>query len=59
MPYGTLAAIDKIGNVTLPSGLILTDVLVVPDFHFNLLSMAKLAKDNNCVILSHHEFCII
>jgi len=59
MPIGTLAAIDKIGNMTLPCGLILTDVLMAPDFHFNLLFIAKLAKDNNCVALSQPKFCVI
>jgi len=58
LPNGTIAAISKNVNMKLSYGLVLTDVLVFHDFHFDLQFVAKLAKDN-CVVSFHPEFCII
>jgi len=56
---GTMVDVEMVGDVRLLSDFQLTDVLVVPDFHFNLISVTKLTRDNNCVALFHLEFCII
>ncbi|GKB89515.1 hypothetical protein Tco_0961787, partial [Tanacetum coccineum] len=37
--------ISQIGNAKLNNGLVLKDVLLVPDFKFSLLSVSKLAED--------------
>ena len=59
LPNGTVAEIELVGNIVMANGFQLIDVLVVPDFHFNLLSISKLTRDMNCVALFHPEFCLI
>jgi len=59
LPNGTMNDVEMVGDVRLLSDFFLTDVLVVPGFHFNLISLAKLTRDNNCVALFHPEFCIL
>jgi len=44
MPNGKHSRIEHIGSVQLSPTLLLTDVLHVPDFQFNLLSVHKLCK---------------
>lgn len=43
----------------LKNGLVLKDVLYVPAFNHNLLSIHKLAQDNDCEIQFSPEKCII
>ena len=59
LPNGELSEIIHIGNVTLESGLILKNALLVPTFNYNLLSVPKLAKDNKCIIIFYPTLCII
>ncbi|KAL8087731.1 hypothetical protein AgCh_037765 [Apium graveolens] len=46
------------GN-SLQNGLKMMNVLDVPDFNHNLLSIHKLAKDNNCDIMFYPDKCMI
>ncbi|KAJ8424274.1 hypothetical protein Cgig2_004696 [Carnegiea gigantea] len=46
------------GNVHLCNGLVLKNTLVVPTFKYNLLSVSKLCKDNNCLAIFHEEICL-
>jgi len=48
-----------LGDVQLCNDLILKDTLVVLAFKYNLLSMCKLCKDNNCVAIFYDEICLI
>jgi len=59
LPTGELSEITHIGSVTLESGLILKDALLVPIFKYNLLSAPKLAKDNKCIAIFYPTLCII
>ena len=59
LPTGHTASIARVGDMYLPNNLALTDVLVVPDFKFNLMSISKLSKDNDCVVLFHPGLCLI
>lgn len=43
-PNGTSVPVKGIGTVNLPNGLKINEVLYVPDFHCNLLSVSRLAK---------------
>ncbi|GKA05723.1 ribonuclease H-like domain-containing protein [Tanacetum coccineum] len=54
-PNGTNANISKIGNLKLQNGLILFDVLVIPNYYVTLISVHKLAKDNKIVVLFDGE----
>ncbi|GJT29612.1 hypothetical protein Tco_0909887 [Tanacetum coccineum] len=57
-PNGTKALISKIGNLRLPNGLVLFDVLVVTKYYVSLISVHKLAKDNKILVAFDESRCI-
>lgn len=59
LPTGATAVITHVGDVTLPNGMQLKNVLHVPQFNHNLLSIHKLAKDSNCNVVFQPESCVI
>jgi len=59
LPNGSQEPVTHIGDVKLCNGLVLKDTMVVPDFKYNLLSVHKLCKDNNCIAIFHDEVCLI
>lgn len=59
LPTGATAVIKHIGDVVLPGGLRLTDVLHVPQFNHNLLSIHKLAQGSRCTVVFHPNKCLI
>lgn len=59
LPTGDTAVITHIGDVILPNGLKLANVLYVPQFHHNLLSIHKLALDNKCQVMFHPNSFVI
>lgn len=54
-----LPKITHTGNITLPSGLCLNNVLCVPYFKHNLLSVPKLIRHSNCEVKFLPTHCII
>ncbi|GJW58905.1 ribonuclease H-like domain-containing protein [Tanacetum coccineum] len=48
-PNGTEAFISEIGNLELSNGLVLYDVLVIPEHCVSLISVHKLAKENKII----------
>lgn len=59
LPTGATAVITHIGDVKLPNGLQLKNVLYVPQFKHNLLSIHKLAKDSKCDVVFQPDRCTI
>jgi hypothetical protein len=59
LPNGKFAAVTHIGIVQILANLILTDVLCVPSFSFNLLSVSKLIKSITCCFILFANFCFI
>ncbi|CAN1341510.1 Retrovirus-related Pol polyprotein from transposon RE2 [Linum perenne] len=56
LPTGDQVLASHIGVITLPCGITLHDVLLVPSFTFNLLSVSCLTKHNSVsVIFSSHQ----
>ena len=51
LPNGETALVTHIGTVKLSEKLTLTNVLCVPSFSFNLLSVNQLAKTNFCCLI--------
>ncbi|GKB90747.1 hypothetical protein Tco_0963019 [Tanacetum coccineum] len=49
-PNGTEAFISKIGNLKLSNGLIMYDVLVIPEYCVTLIFVHKVAKDNKVFV---------
>ena len=45
-PNGTFAKINKVGNKRITPNMTLFDVLVVPEFNVNLLSVHRLVRDS-------------
>jgi hypothetical protein len=58
-PNGTKAQIMKIGNLKLTDDIILNDVMVIPDYCVNLISVNKMAKDNKLYTLFTESHCYI
>ena len=59
LPNGNTSTITSVGKAKLSTDLVLQDVLYFPVFKYNLLSVSKLTKDSNCVVIFHPKFCII
>ena len=51
LPNGETAMVTYIGSITLSSTLILHNVLCVPSFSFNLLSVSQLTKSCSCCLV--------
>ena len=58
LPDGTQVPIVYVGDVQLCDELVLKETLVVLAFKYNMLSMSKLSKDNNCTTVFHEEVCL-
>ena len=58
-PNGEKVLVTHIGIVHLTETLILTDVLCVPSFTFNLISISKLNKSQYCYLIFLGSFCFI
>ncbi|KAJ0720009.1 putative RNA-directed DNA polymerase [Helianthus annuus] len=56
-PNGTSAKVSKIGNIKLADGVVLNDVFFVPDYGVNLLSVFKLSKDNQIIVVFNENTC--
>nr|GEW59334.1 hypothetical protein [Tanacetum cinerariifolium] len=56
-PNRTEAFVSKIGNLKLPNGLVLFDVLVIPEYCFTLIFVHKLAKDNKIFVAFDESRC--
>ena len=59
LPTGAATVITHVGDLLLSNGLKLNKVLYVPQFQHNLLSIHKLAAENNCNVKFHQNFCEI
>ncbi|KAL2904693.1 Retrovirus-related Pol polyprotein from transposon RE2, partial [Bienertia sinuspersici] len=59
LPTGKSTCITCKGKVKLENGLVIKDVLLVPEFKHNLLSISKLLREENCKVVFHSKFCLI
>lgn len=59
MPDGRKIRVEFIGDVSLPNGICLKEVLFVPAFHFNLIFVQKLTAQLKCNIVFDNNKCII
>jgi hypothetical protein len=59
LPNGQFASVTHIGTVRIPESFILTDVLCIPFFSFNLISVSKLIKMMHCCFIFLSNFCFI
>ena len=59
LPNGERVSIMHIGTIQVTSTLVLENVLCVPSFSFNLISMSKLTKSLSCCLVFLSNFCFI
>ena len=59
LPNGVNAPITHIGTIQLAPNIVLNNVLYVPSFQFNLISVGKLTHDANCIITFLPNSCLI
>ncbi|KAK2969735.1 hypothetical protein RJ640_015879 [Escallonia rubra] len=59
IPNGDSARVHALGTVKLDKKLELKNVLGVPDFCFNLLSVSKQTKDLDCALIFWSDICVI
>lgn len=58
LPTGDKASITHIGETCLFNNEVIKNVLCVPDFKFNLLSVSQLTRELSCFVSFYPEFCI-
>lgn len=59
IPDGRKVLVDFCGDIALMDGLVLKQVLFVPDFQFNLISVAKLCHDNCTNVVFNGDECVL
>ncbi|XP_074302804.1 uncharacterized protein LOC141635314 [Silene latifolia] len=59
LPNGQIVYIDTIGSVPLAPGFILQNVLYVPFFKINLLSISKISKQTGTTVSFTHDLCYL
>jgi hypothetical protein len=59
LPNGQSVVVTHIGTIHLNSSLILHDVLCVPSFDFNLISVSKLTSTMHCCIFFFSNLCFL
>ena len=59
LPNGETASVTHIGTIDLSSSLTLHNVLRVPSFTFNLLSVSTITKSHPCCLVFLSAFCFI
>ncbi|KAJ0034274.1 hypothetical protein Pint_25490 [Pistacia integerrima] len=59
LPNGSKITAQYAGTVCLNNQLILTDVLYLPEFSFNLISVTKLTSSINCCLIFQSSCCLI
>lgn len=58
LPNGEKSDITHKGSVHIFPTQQISDVLYIPNFHFNLLSVSKLTMEWNCMVAFYPELCI-
>ena len=59
IPNGESALVTHIGIVKVSENLVLSNVLCVPSFNFNMISVSQLAKSILCCLIFFGNLCFI
>ncbi|XP_073302959.1 uncharacterized protein [Primulina huaijiensis] len=59
LPNGGHAQIKSVGTMKLCNDMSVDDVLYVPNFKVNLLSVSKLTRALNCSVTFYPDFCVL
>jgi hypothetical protein len=56
---GQHASVTHIGTIKISDSFVLTDVLCIPSFSFNLISVSKLIQTLQCCVIFLSKFCFV
>ncbi|KAJ1409194.1 Zinc finger, CCHC-type [Sesbania bispinosa] len=59
VPTGNTVLVEKMGFIDLNRDIKLNNVLFVPDFSCNLISIHQLTNDLSCTVTYHANYCVI
>ena len=59
VPDGRKIRVEYMGDVSLPNGLRLKEVLFVPNFNYNLISVHKLTTQLKCSLTFNTNQCVL
>nr|KYP42790.1 hypothetical protein KK1_035771 [Cajanus cajan] len=59
VPIGSAILVESMGYIDLNKNIKLENVLFVPQFSRNLISMHKLARDSNCILTHDENHCVL
>lgn len=59
LPTRDVATVKHIGSTYIFSGHKITNVMYIPEFRYNLLSVLKITKELKCVVMFYPDFCIL
>ena len=59
LPNGSLVPVTHIGSINFSSQFTLTNVMCVPTFHFNLISVSKLSQNSQYSFIFSSQSCVI
>ena len=57
LPNGQYDSVTHIGTIKISESFVLTYVLCIPSFSFNLISISKLIKNLQCCVILLTKFC--
>lgn len=58
LPNGEVVDVSHTGSCGIIEGKTISNVLCIPDFRYNLLSVSKITRELNCSVNFFPEFCI-
>ncbi|XP_019155033.1 PREDICTED: uncharacterized protein LOC109151887 [Ipomoea nil] len=59
LPNGEVVSVTRVGQIIFDKGLILENVLYIPSFTFNIVSVSKLARQSRCKLVMSVDCCDI
>lgn len=59
LPNGSFAKVTHVGQTIFSPNFILDNVLCVPPFRLNLISISKLTSDSFCITVFLSQFCVL
>ena len=59
LPNGDMVKVTHIGTVQVSASLLLENVLCIPSFSFNLISISKLTQNSSCCCIFLSNFCFL
>ena len=59
LPNGDMVNVTHIGTVQVSASLLLENVLCIPSFSFNVISISKLTQNSSCCYIFLSNYCFL